>query len=103
MRSPGQILTSRISALGNTGGLIGSNIYRAQDAPGYKLGYGISIGFIAMATIAAVLMMVILGNINKRRAKETVQRGGEASVLEEEGAWNIAEMGDRSPLFKYIL
>lgn len=101
--SHSQILTLGIVALGNTGGLIGSNIYLAREAPGYKLGYGLSIGFIAAAAIAAIIMMVILDNINKRRAKQTAERGGEASVLEEEGAWNLAEMGDRSPLFKYVL
>lgn len=90
-------------ALGNTGGLIGSNIFRAQDAPAYRPGYGISIGFIVMAAVSAALMITILDRINKKRTAVVEEMGGEASVVEEHGEWNLTEMGDRSPLFRYIL
>ncbi|KFZ12754.1 hypothetical protein V501_04069 [Pseudogymnoascus sp. VKM F-4519 (FW-2642)] len=90
-------------SLGNTGGLIGSNIFRAQDAPAYRLGYGISIGFICMSGVSATLMVIILDRINKKRAAAVEEMGGEAIVIEEQGEWNLTEMGDRSPLFRYIL
>lgn len=90
-------------ALGNTGGLIESNIFRAQDAPAYRLGYGISIGFICMSGVSATLMVIILDRINKKRAAAVEEMGGEAIVIEEQGEWNLTEMGDRSPLFRYIL
>lgn len=90
-------------ALGNTGGLIGSNIFRDKDAPAYRLGYGISIGFIVMSAGAATLMIIILDRINKKRAALVDEMGGEAVVVEEQGEWNLTEMGDRSPLFRYIL
>ncbi|KFY49688.1 hypothetical protein V496_09860 [Pseudogymnoascus sp. VKM F-4515 (FW-2607)] len=90
-------------SLGNTGGLIGSNIFRDKDAPAYRLGYGISIGFIVMSAGAATLMIIILDRINKKRAALVDEMGGEAVVVEEQGEWNLTEMGDRSPLFRYIL
>lgn len=90
-------------ALGNTGGLIGSNIFRQQDAPAYRLGYGISIGFILMSAGSAALMLIILDKLNKKRAAAVEEMGGEAIVVEEHGEWNLTEMGDRSPLFRYIL
>lgn len=90
-------------ALGNTGGLIGSNIFRKQDAPAYRPGYGISIGFIVMSAISATLMMTILGRINKKRDEAVEEMGGEAAIVEDQGEWNLTEMGDRSPLFRYIL
>lgn len=90
-------------ALGNTGGLIGSNIFRHQDAPAYRLGYGISIGFIVMSACSAALMVFILDRLNKKRAAAVEEMGGESIVVEEHGGWNLTEMGDRSPLFRYIL
>lgn len=97
-------MTDRLEiALGNTGGLIGSNIFRKQDAPAYRPGYAISIGFIVTSAISATLMVTILDRINKKRAETVEEMGGEAAVVEEHGEWNLTEMGDRSPLFRYIL
>lgn len=91
------------AALGNTGGLIGSNIYLAKEKPHYRMGYGISIGFISVAIIATVVMRVILTSINKKRAQYIEDNGGPDGVVDKHGEVTLAEMGDRSPLFKYTL
>ena len=48
-------------------------------------------------------MMTILGRINKKRDEAVEEMGGEAAIVEDQGEWNLTEMGDRSPLFRYIL
>lgn len=90
-------------ALGNTGGLIGSNIYLANEKPRYTTGYGISIGFISMAIVAAGVMMFALSSINSKRSRYVEENGGPDSVTEKDGEVALTEMGDKSPLFKYTL
>ncbi|RBR18081.1 hypothetical protein FVER53590_04332 [Fusarium verticillioides] len=51
-------------SLGNLGGFVGSDIYLARQRPAYRLGYGISLGFIFCAIIAAGSIMFFLNRIN---------------------------------------
>lgn len=92
-----------MAALGNTGGLIGSNIYLAAEKPRYTTGYGISIGFISLAIIATGVMLVILSSINKKRGRYIEENGGPDGVVDKHGDVALTEMGDKSPLFRYTL
>ena len=56
-----------------------------------------------MSAVTAALMITILDRVNKKRTAAVEEMGGEASVVEEHGEWNLTEMGDRSLLFKYTL
>ena len=67
------------------------------------MGYGISIGFITFAIIAAALMRIILSSINKKRERYIDENGGADGVVDKHGDYTLTEMGDRSPLFKYTL
>lgn len=67
------------------------------------MGYGISLGFITTAIVATIMMMIILSRINKKREQFVENEGGEQAVVEKYGEWDLAEMGDRSPLFRYSL
>lgn len=67
------------------------------------MGYGISIGFISVAICATGLMLFILSMINKKRERYIEENGGVDGVVEKHGDVALAEMGDRSPLFKYTL
>ncbi|CAG9986789.1 unnamed protein product [Clonostachys byssicola] len=89
--------------LGNTGGLIGSNIYLAREKPAYRIGYGISLAFLSCAIIAAVVMNFTLSSINKKRERYVDENGGPDGVTEKHGEVTLTEMGDRSPLFRYTL
>ncbi|PKS06119.1 hypothetical protein jhhlp_007435 [Lomentospora prolificans] len=90
-------------SLGNTGGLVGSNIYLAREKPHYRLGYGISIGFMGFGIIAAIIMFFALSAINKKRERYVAENGGSDGVVDKHGDVALTEMGDKSPLFKYTL
>ena len=67
------------------------------------MGYGISIGFLGAAVIATFLMILLLSAINKKRDRYVAENGGVDGVIEKDGDWNLTEMGDKSPLFRYTL
>lgn len=53
--------------------------------------------------IATVAMIFILRAINKKRERYIAENGGPDGVVDKHGDVTLAEMGDRSPLFKYTL
>lgn len=94
---------SEVSAIGNLGGIIGSNIYLAREKPAYHTGYGISMGFIGIALIAVVWQYFFLIGQNKKRERYIRENGGVEGVVEKHGDVTLTEMGDRSYLFHYTL
>jgi len=83
-------------ALCNVGSIGGSYIYVASEAPSYPAGFGCSLGFSAMGMVAVVLLVLNYGRINAKRDKMNVEW-----VQQEYTEDRLAEMGDRSPLFRY--
>lgn len=81
--------------VGNLGGAMASNIYRAQDSPKYLLGHGLEIGFVTMGMCAVVALRLCYGKINASR-----ERNGEAAGLSDQ---QLADLGDKSPSFRYTL
>ncbi|KAH8753966.1 MFS nicotinic acid transporter [Hyaloscypha finlandica] len=81
--------------LGNLGGAMASNFYRSVDEPKYLLGHGLEIGFVTLGLCACVALRLNYGRINAKRA-----RGGEAEGLTDE---QLADLGDKSPTFRYTL
>jgi len=83
---------------GNIGGVIGSYIYKENEAPRYPTGFGNSLAFGAAGLIAALTLEYCLFKSNERNAEmsETEIR---AKYSDEE----LEQMGDRSPLYKYSL
>lgn len=71
-----------------------SNFYRGQDAPKYILGHALELGF-CVAGIIAVLIL--------RRSYKTINRKREQVDVSQYDAHSLAQMGDRSPLFRYML
>ncbi|WVW80701.1 hypothetical protein I302_102687 [Kwoniella bestiolae CBS 10118] len=84
--------------IGNIGGLIGSYIYIEKEAPSYPTGYGCSIAFPLAGIIAAVSLEFALIRINKKRS-----RLSEEEVRAKYTPQELADMGDRSPLYRYTL
>lgn len=82
--------------LGNMSGAMGSNFFRTQDAPGYRLGHGLEIGFIVMGITSTVVMAFTLKRINASRDRMLPEEV-KAKHSEDE----LLELGDKSPFFRY--
>lgn len=83
----------------NWGGVLGSNIYLAKEAPGYSVGFGTSLGMVAVFGIMVPLgYWFILRSINRKRDLLSIEEV-RAKYTDDE----LSEMGDLSPLFRYSL
>lgn len=70
-----------------------SNFYRSKDAPKYILGHSLELGFVIMGMIAVVLLRFNYQRINKKRDQ----------LDPSEYPSDPDSLGDRSPLFRYML
>lgn len=81
------------------GGSIGSNIYLASEAPVYPLGFGFSVG-------ATVLGAMIPGSIHWFLMRRENSRRDKLDIAEVQAQYTpaeLGEMGEDSPLFRYML
>ncbi|KAK6904445.1 hypothetical protein I203_105258 [Kwoniella mangroviensis CBS 8507] len=79
------------------GGSIGSNIYLANQAPYYPLGFGFSVGATVLgAMVPATIHWTLLKRDNMRK-----DRMDEAEVLATYTAEDLSAMEEYSPLFRY--
>ncbi|KAM0548786.1 hypothetical protein ACHAPJ_009782 [Fusarium lateritium] len=85
--------------MGNLGGIIGSNIYLEKQKPNYWLGFGFGLGI----SFAAILATIVLKFEYQRLNREKEAMGTEAEIRERFTEEELLQMGDRSPLFKYIV
>lgn len=109
-------------SIGNLGGAIGSNIFLSSQAPRYPLGYGLSVGFSSpssslkcscknstdrsacqlgvniAAIVAAAVLRVVYVKLNKKRDRQT-----EEEVRERYSEEQLLDMGDKSPLYRYVV
>ena len=78
-------------SIGNAGGVVAGQIYRASDKPRYVIGHGVSLGAMAGALIFTIIKVIYLKRVNAKRA----------AMSEEEKQRLIAEgaVGDASPKF----
>ena len=79
--------------IGNLGGAMASNFYRAVDEPKFLLGHALEIGFVVMGMCAVIILRIAYSRINAKRAAS-----GEDQALTDE---QLADLGDRSPTFRY--
>lgn len=79
---------------GNLSGAAAANFYRNSDAPKYYTGHALMIGVVTAGMIAVLVLRINYQRINKRRDME-----GTGDLTEEE----LADMGDKSPGFRYSL
>ncbi|KAH6974573.1 putative MFS nicotinic acid transporter Tna1 [Ilyonectria sp. MPI-CAGE-AT-0026] len=87
-----------LMTFGNLGGVVGSNIFLARQAPDYWLGYGFSLALVVVAIIATLTMRVLLLRINAKR-----DAMDESEVYATYTESQLLEMGDKSPLFRYVV
>ncbi|RPA95841.1 MFS general substrate transporter [Choiromyces venosus 120613-1] len=84
---------------GNLNGVMSSNVYRQVDAPHYRLGHGVVLGYLAIGLLGgSVLNWLLLRRENEKR------RGGERDVwVQGLDRKEIEYLGDRRPDFLYTL
>jgi hypothetical protein len=70
-----------------------SNFYRTKDAPQYILGHSLELGFVVVGMIATVIMRFTYQRINRKRDR----------IDPSQYPADPDAMGDRSPLFRYML
>lgn len=75
-----------------------SNFYRAADAPRYKLGHALEIGFICVGIIALLIQVWNYRRINRKRDAQLAAGEHNGYTPEE-----LSDMGDRAITFRYTL
>ena len=85
-------------SLGNFGGAIGSNIFQEHQAPDYWLGYGYCLASLVVAIGAALVLRVAYLKQNSKRDEMTEQDVKEKYTEEE-----LLGLGDKSPLYRYVV
>ena len=75
-----------------------SNFYRSKDAPHYRLGHGLELGFIVAGIIGVLVLVFNYKRINAKRERQLAEGAHNGYTPEELGA-----LGDRAITFKYFL
>lgn len=89
-------------SVGNLGGIAGSNIYIATQAPKYPTGFGVGLGMSIAAIIMAYVLRRACDRENKGRRK-MLDEEGEQAVRARYSEQELLDMGDNSPFFIYTL
>ena len=77
------------------GGIVATYIFLAKDAPGYKPGYGTSIGFVCLAIISCSIYG--LGCLVANRKRDKMPRRLDLTEQEK------IDLGDMNPEYRYML
>lgn len=88
------------NGLGNLAGAIGSQLYRAEYAPGYKLPLVVTLGFVGVALTGYVAYRYTLWAVNARRA--AIRKSKSAEQIEAERVDSVRH-ADRKWVFVYDL
>ncbi|KAI0086837.1 MFS general substrate transporter [Irpex rosettiformis] len=91
--------TGFIFSMGNIGGAISGQIYRAEWAPRYVESHAINFGCYVLAFISGVIMWWSYRRDNQLRDKAAGRIVEKGDMLGED----LGELGDRHPSFRYYL
>lgn len=84
---------------GNLNGVVSSNIYQAKDAPLYRQGHGIVLGYLTVFLLGgSVLQYSLLKRENRKRGA-----GGRDYWAQGKSEKEVEALGDLRPDFKYVL
>lgn len=86
-----------MNTIGNSAGIVASNIYLDSEKPTYVTGYSTSLACIWISGSAAVALAIGMYFENRKR-----DRGGRDERLNESPE-RLANMGDHHPAFRYSL
>ncbi len=86
-----------MSTIANFCGAIGANIYLEKQAPRYPLGFGFSLGVLLGGVSAALALKYFLEKENAKRDLISLEQ-----VKQQYSEQQLLEMGDKSPLYRYV-
>ncbi|OOQ81870.1 MFS transporter [Penicillium brasilianum] len=86
-----------MNCVGNVGGIIGSFMYIETEKPKYPTGFGLSLALAGAGFFVAFFLEWSYKRANAQKAK--VADEARVKYTEDE----LFDMGDKSPLFKYVL
>jgi len=89
-------------SVGNMGGIMGSNIYLAREAPVYRTGFGVSLAMCLLAMIMTLVVRTAYKQENAKRDK-LLSENTEEEIRSRYTEQQLLDMGDKSPFFKYTL
>lgn len=89
-------------SIGNFGGIAGSNIYIASQAPKYPTGFGTGLGMSVAAIIMAFVLRKAFARENEKR-RRMLDEEGEEAIRARYSDQELLDMGDKSPFFIYTL
>jgi MFS family permease len=75
-----------------------ANIFLQAQAPKYWLGYGFCLGILMADIVATLLLRWAYGSLNKKRDQMS-----EAEVGQLYSEEDLLAMGDKSPLYRYVV
>lgn len=87
-----------ILSLSSCGGIFASYIFIESEKPAYPTGFGVSMAAAVAGLCAVCFLDWRYGRINKQRDRMTMEEISEKYTEEE-----LAKLGNRSPLFRYVL
>ncbi|PCH39068.1 MFS general substrate transporter [Wolfiporia cocos MD-104 SS10] len=90
-----------VTGIGNLGAIASSFIYRQKDSPRYHPGHAANMACCCLLASLSVIGMLEFARLNRAKHAQCAREGivaGDESRSEE-----FAEMGDRSPLYRYTL
>ncbi|CAK7216239.1 hypothetical protein SCUCBS95973_002744 [Sporothrix curviconia] len=89
-------------SVGNLGGICGSNIFLAKQAPRYQAGYGTCLGICLAGIVAAYILRVAYARENTRR-DALVEGQTEEQLRAQYTEQQLLDLGDQSVYFRYTL
>lgn len=99
--APGKrALVVGVNGWGNLAGVIGSQLYRPEYAPGYRVPFFVTLGFVAAALAGFLAYRTTLQAVNRRRAAILASKSAEEIEMERSGGVRYA---DRKWTFVYGL
>ncbi|OAX82139.1 hypothetical protein ACJ72_03509 [Emergomyces africanus] len=85
---------------GNMGGIAGSNIFFAAEAPKYRTGFSVSLVMCVAGIIMAFVLRVTYARLNRERDRQLAEMG-EEMLRTRYSEQELLDMGDKSPFYRY--
>ncbi|KAG9185414.1 MFS general substrate transporter [Alternaria panax] len=89
-------------SVGNMGGIMGSNIYLAREAPKYTTGFSASLAMCCTAILMTFVLRWAYARENRIR-DELIAEHGEEAIRARYSEQELLVMGDKSPFYRYTL